>query len=50
MFSKPGSGPAVLRKVTQEASKVDPARRRDFLKRGLWLQVALLRVRSLRPP
>jgi len=35
MFSKPGSGPAVLRKVTQEASKVDPARRRDFLKKGL---------------
>ena len=35
MFSKPGSGPAVLRKVTQEASKVDPAKRRDFLKKGL---------------
>ena len=35
MFSKPGSGPAVLRKVRQEASKVDPAKRRDFLKKGL---------------
>ena len=35
MFSKPGSGPAVLRKVTQEASKIDPAKRRDFLKKGL---------------
>ena len=35
MFSKPGSGPAVLRKVSLEAAKVDPAKRRDFLKKGL---------------
>ncbi len=35
MFSKPGSGPAVLRKVSEEAKKVDPAKRRDFLKKGL---------------
>jgi hypothetical protein len=47
MFSKPGSGPAVLRKVSQEAKKLDPGKRRDFLKKGLTMAGGVIAGTSL---